>query len=196
MRLYLQLASWNSNPVIQGLTVYKALKQTNLTVGQWVSISGAGGGLGHLDTGEKKKELVMKLGAEKWVDFRESGDNLIKDVTAAADGQGPEAAVIAAGDARPFNQAIMYLRAKGTLVCVGMPPGDALLNVPLALLIAKSLTIVGTAIGNQQDVTETIRMSQLGKVSCLHEVKTLDNLNEILDDLDKGKVAGRVVIKY
>lgn len=40
----------------------------------------------------------MKLGAEKWVDFRESGDNLIQDVMAAADGQGPEAAVIAAGD--------------------------------------------------------------------------------------------------
>jgi hypothetical protein len=32
----------------QGLTVYKALKQTNLHVGQWVAISGAGGGLGHL----------------------------------------------------------------------------------------------------------------------------------------------------
>jgi hypothetical protein len=54
------------------------------------------------DTGEKKKELVMSLGAEKWVDFKESGENLIKDITAAADGQGPEAAVIAAGDVSLF----------------------------------------------------------------------------------------------
>lgn len=32
----------------QGLTIYKALKESNAKPGQWVSISGAGGGLGHL----------------------------------------------------------------------------------------------------------------------------------------------------
>jgi len=30
---------------IQGLTVYKALKLSNAKVGQWIAISGAGGGL-------------------------------------------------------------------------------------------------------------------------------------------------------
>jgi alcohol dehydrogenase, propanol-preferring len=52
-----------------------------------------------LDTGESKKKLCLDLGAEKWVDFRESKD-FIKDVQAATDGLGPEAAVIAAGDVR------------------------------------------------------------------------------------------------
>jgi D-arabinose 1-dehydrogenase-like Zn-dependent alcohol dehydrogenase len=32
----------------QGLTVYKALKQANVHIGDWVAIPGAGGGLGHL----------------------------------------------------------------------------------------------------------------------------------------------------
>lgn len=32
----------------QGLTVYRALKQTTARIGHWVAISGAGGGLGHL----------------------------------------------------------------------------------------------------------------------------------------------------
>ena len=31
----------------------------------------------------------------------------------------------------------MYLRLKGTLVCVGMPGGDALLNIPVTLLVGK-----------------------------------------------------------
>lgn len=31
----------------------------------------------------------------------------------------------------------MYLRKAGTLVAVGMPPGEALLNVPIPLLVAK-----------------------------------------------------------
>ena len=43
----------------------------------------------------------MDLGAEAWVDFKESTD-LIKDVVAAADGLGPEAAIIAAGNVRYF----------------------------------------------------------------------------------------------
>nr|BAV14014.1 mannitol-1-phosphate dehydrogenase [Pholiota microspora] len=193
-----------------GLTVYKALKQTNLGVGQWVAISGAGGGLGHLavqyavamglrvlaiDTGEEKKKLCLSLGAEKWVDFKES-TNLIADVQAAADGMGPEAAVIAAGDARPFNQAVMYLRLKGTLVCVGMPAGNALLSFPITLLIAKSLTIVGSSIGNQQDIAEALRIAVLGKVKCQYEVRKLEDINDVLKDLEAGKIAGRIVIKF
>ncbi|KAG5652129.1 hypothetical protein H0H81_006205 [Sphagnurus paluster] len=100
--------------IADGLTVYKALKQANVKIGDWVAISGAGGGLGHLavqyavamglrvvaiDTGEAKKELCLKLGAEKWVDFRESTD-LTKDVQAATDGLGPQGAIVATGDVR------------------------------------------------------------------------------------------------
>ena len=44
--------------------------------------------------------MVLKLGAEKWVDFKESQD-LIKDVKAATDG-GPQAAIVAAGDVRRY----------------------------------------------------------------------------------------------
>lgn len=42
----------------------------------------------------------MRLGAEKWVDFKASGDNLVQDVIAAGDGLGPHAAVLAVGHVR------------------------------------------------------------------------------------------------
>jgi len=32
----------------KGLTVYKGLKQADVHIGNWIAISGAGGGLGHL----------------------------------------------------------------------------------------------------------------------------------------------------
>jgi len=41
--------------------------------------------------------LCHNLGAEKWLDFKESAD-LVKDAQAATGGLGPDAAVIAAGD--------------------------------------------------------------------------------------------------
>lgn len=54
------------------------------------------------DTGEEKKKLVLSLGAERWVDFRESKD-VIDDVKKAVDGQGVHGAVIAAGDVSFIN---------------------------------------------------------------------------------------------
>ena len=58
-----------------------------------------------IDTGEAKREMVLKLGAEKWVDFKESQD-LIKDIKAATDG-GPQAAIVAAGDVRHYLSAVL-----------------------------------------------------------------------------------------
>ncbi|KAF8888346.1 chaperonin 10-like protein [Infundibulicybe gibba] len=204
------LHSAAATPILcAGLTIYKALKQTNAKAGDWVSISGAGGGLGHLgvqyavamgfrvlaiDTGAAKKELCLRLGAEQWVDFLESKD-LVKDVQAATGGSGPQAAVVAAGDAKPFNQALTYIRFTGTLVVVGMPGKDAILSVPINFLVSKSATIVGTAIGNRKDMAEALQLAAHGKVQCQYEVKELKDLNSVLDDLEGGRVAGRVVLK-
>lgn len=90
----------------------------------------------------------------------------------------------------------MYLRSTGTLVCVGVPGGNAVLNVPVPLLVAKSLTILGSVIGNQQDITEALRLSALGKVKCQHEVRKLEDINSVFEDLEAGKIAGRVVLHF
>jgi len=191
-----------------GMTVYRALKRANLTIGQWVAISGAGGGLGHLavqyacamglrvlaiDTGEVKRELALRLGAETWIDFRESEDlvGAVKDAT----GGGPHAALIAAGDPRPFSQAVAYLRPTGTLIAVGMPGGGAVMSLPIVSVVAKSLHIVGSAIGNRQDVSEALNVVALGKIKCEHEVRELEDINDIFADMEAGRITGRVVVK-
>jgi D-arabinose 1-dehydrogenase-like Zn-dependent alcohol dehydrogenase len=48
-----------------------------------------------LDTGAEKQELCLKLGAEKWIDFRVTKD-LVKDIQDAAGGDGPHAALVSA----------------------------------------------------------------------------------------------------
>ncbi|KAL5640179.1 hypothetical protein ACGC1H_007450 [Rhizoctonia solani] len=69
-----------------GISVYGALKQSNTAPGDIVVVTGAGGGLGHLaiqyainafnlrviavDTGDNKRELCLKLGAEVFIDFK------------------------------------------------------------------------------------------------------------------------------
>ncbi|ESK88735.1 mannitol-1-phosphate dehydrogenase [Moniliophthora roreri MCA 2997] len=204
------LESAAATPILcAGITVYNALKQCNARMGEWVAISGAGGGLGHLavqyaiamglrvvaiDTGSSKKELCQRIGAEKWVDFMESKD-VIRDVQDATGGLGPHAAIVTAGSAVPFNQALMYLRLDGTLVCVGMPSGEGMLNVPIRLIVPKGLKIVGTSTGNRQDMAEALATAASGKVKCHYELKSLNQINDVMDAMQQGKIAGRIVLQ-
>ena len=47
------------------------------------------------EAGEDKKKLALSLGAEKWIDFRESKD-LVKDIKDATEGLGPHATIVTA----------------------------------------------------------------------------------------------------
>lgn len=49
------------------------------------------------DTGDAKRDLCLKLGAEKWIDFKTS-TNLVKDVKDATGGLGPHSAVVVASN--------------------------------------------------------------------------------------------------
>lgn len=114
-----------------GVTVYKAIKESNVRPGEWLVIPGAGGGLGHLalqyarymgirtiaiDTGSEKEQLCKKMGAEKWIDFKTEKD-MVKAVQAAVpDGLGPHGAVVAAAGAAAYEQGESYFRSRVLLL--------------------------------------------------------------------------------
>lgn len=52
-----------------------------------------------LDTGKEKKDLALSLGAEKWIDFKESKD-LVQDIKDATEGLGPHATIVTAASVR------------------------------------------------------------------------------------------------
>ncbi|KAJ8502248.1 hypothetical protein ONZ51_g71 [Trametes cubensis] len=177
------------------------------TIGDWIVLPGAGGGLGHLavqyavamglrvvavDTGAEKKELCMKLGAEKWVDFKETKD-LVKDIVEATDGLGAHAAVVTAATGAAYAQAIDYLRMGGTLMVVGLP-ARASLSADIFFTVTKSITIVGSYVGNRQDAREALDIAARGKVKCYYQLKPLSALAETYEGLAEGKVVGRVVL--
>lgn len=143
-----------------GITVYAALKRANVRHGQWVVISGAGGGLGHLaiqyaislgarvvalDVGPKE-EFCRHLGAESFLDFTrfQSGDDLAAEVQKIT-GSGANIALVCSSSNRAYAQAVSFLGFRGVLVCLGVPEGKP---VPIGGanvgdLIAKELTIFG-----------------------------------------------------
>ncbi|KAJ7924064.1 chaperonin 10-like protein [Mycena leptocephala] len=140
-------------------------------VGNWVAIPGAGGGLGHLGI-----QYAVAMGLR---------------VVAI----GPHAAVVAASNVGPLDQAVLYLRPKGTLVAVGLPSGAPVLTVPIGLLIIKCLTIIGSANGTRQDAIEALDIAARGKVACHLEVRDLSDVNSVFAEMAAQNVAGRVVLK-
>ncbi|ODN77762.1 hypothetical protein, variant 1 [Cryptococcus amylolentus CBS 6039] len=190
-----------------GVTTYKALKVSNTKVGDWVALPGAGGGLGHLavqyakamglkviaiDTGDAKEKLVKSLGADAWVDFRTTKD-LVGDVKAITGGLGPSAALVTAANKSGYTQAIDYLKPSGTLVAVGMP--DAEMGANVFWTVFKSIRIQGSYVGNRQDAYEALEIAAAGKVKVVYEQKTLADLKDVYEDLEAGKIAGRIVLE-
>ncbi|EMD37760.1 hypothetical protein CERSUDRAFT_136562 [Gelatoporia subvermispora B] len=193
-----------------GITVYSALKNSSSKAGEWITISGAGGGLGHLaiqyaiamglrviaiDTGDDKRVMCLSLGAEKWIDFKASID-LIADVREAADGIGPHTALVtAAGINIPYIQATQYLRPTGRLLCIGLPSGNVE-GFSLISIIVKGIKLIGSSLGNRQEIVEALEFVARGKVQPHLEIYPHGDINVVLERMQKGETVGRVVLEY
>ncbi|GJN72514.1 alcohol dehydrogenase [Purpureocillium lilacinum] len=191
-----------------GITVYKGIKESGVRPGQYLVVVGADGGLGSLaiqyaramgieviaiDGGDEKKDLCLKLGASTYVDFLTS-KNLVADVKAAtADGLGPHATLILAVSPKPFQQATEYIRARGVVVCIGMPP-NTMFSAPVFDTVLRMITIKGSYVGNRLDTAEAIEFFRKGLIHAPYQTVGLSKLQEVYKIMEEGKVIGRYVV--
>ncbi|HJA60915.1 MAG TPA: zinc-binding dehydrogenase, partial [Candidatus Brevibacterium intestinavium] len=187
-----------------GVTVYKALKRTEVRPGQWVVISGIGG-LGHIavqyavamgmrvvavDVADDKLALAKKHGAEITVNaFAEDPAEIIQDKIGGSHG-----VLVTAVHPKAFGQAIGMTRRGGTIVFNGLPPGD--FPAPIFDIVLKGLTIRGSIVGTRQDMVEALEFYAAGKIHPTFTKRPLEDINEIFDEMVHGKIDGRVVIEY
>lgn len=187
-----------------GVTVYKGLKVTDTRPGQWVAISGIGG-LGHvavqyakamglrvvaIDVDDSKLELAASLGAEVTVNAR-TGD-VVAEVQKATGGV--HGVLVTAVHPEAFGQAIGLARRGGTIVFVGLPPGD----FPASIfdIVLKGLTIRGSIVGTRQDMVEAIDFFARGLIHPTVHTATLDEINDVFTRMEQGQIDGRVVLDY
>ena len=88
-----------------------------------------------IDTGDEKRKLCLELGAEAFIDFRESKD-IVADVKAITGGLGAHSAVVTTASPSGYTQAVDYLRPGGTLMAVGLP-GKAGLEASIFFTVFK-----------------------------------------------------------
>ncbi|EMG47886.1 Alcohol dehydrogenase 1 [Candida maltosa Xu316] len=197
----------NVAPILcAGVTVYKALKTADLSAGEWVAISGAGGGLGSLavqyavamglrvvgiDGGEEKGQFVKSLGAEAYVDFTKEKD-IVGAIKKATNG-GPHGAINVSVSPKAIDQSVEYVRPLGTVVLVGLPAG-AKVTASVFDAVVKSIEIKGSYVGNRQDTAEAVDFFSRGLIKCPIKIVGLSELPEVFKLMEEGKILGRYVL--
>ncbi|CAL9732620.1 alcohol dehydrogenase 1 [Monosporozyma unispora] len=189
-----------------GITVYKALKSANLRAGEWVAISGACGGLGSLaiqyatamgyrvlgiDGGDEKAKLFKELGGEVFIDFTKSKD-IEGDIIKATNG-GAHGVINVSVSEAAIEASTRYVRANGTVVLVGLP-GGAYCRSEVFSHVVKSISIVGSYVGNRADTREALDFFVRGLVHSPIIIAPLSDLPEIFDKMEKGQIVGRYVV--
>ncbi len=189
-----------------GVTVYKALKNSEVKPGQWVAISGIGG-LGHIavqyaiamgmrvvaiDVADDKLELAKKFGAEVLINAKTEKDP-VEAIKEQTDG-GVHGIVVTAVHPSAFGQAIGMSRRGGTIVFVGLPPND----FPASIfdIVFNSLTIRGSLVGTRQDMAEAIDFYVQGKIKPNVEAAKLEDINKVFERMHEGAIDGRISIDY
>ncbi|KAF1847422.1 GroES-like protein [Cucurbitaria berberidis CBS 394.84] len=192
-----------------GVTAYVACKRSQVKPGQWIVIPGAGGGLGHfgvqyaramgmrviaIDGGDAKRDLCLKLGAEKYIDFKTTTDittEIMKITTYGAHG-----VLVFAATKAGYEQAPHLLRPNGTMVCVGLPNDPTIIAGahPIVMCLRK-LNVVGSVVGTLKDVEEALDFTARGLVHPILTQGGLEDIHRFCKDINAGRLVGRAVIK-
>ncbi|OAL36775.1 hypothetical protein AYO20_03830 [Fonsecaea nubica] len=197
-----------------GITVYVALQRAELSPGQWVAISGGGGGLGSLATQyaktmglhvlaidhPSKADFCRKIGADAFLDFTkfsgEGADKALADEAKRLTGGGAHAILVSNSSSKSYDQALDLVRYGGTLVCVGLPEGSSppIAGAVPSNMIMNRLTIKGTMIGNRKDAVECLKPLARGQIDPQVTVRPMSHLTQVFDEMHAGRIQGRVVL--
>jgi len=192
-------------------TMHRSLIDSGLKPGQWVVFPGGGGGVGIqgvqlakamgmrpivIDGGEQKRKLALSMGAEHFIDFRETKD-IAAEVIKIADGIGAHGVCVTAYQA--YKDAISYIgsRVSGRVMCVALPPkGEVVIGTDPSQFAFKNLHVIGTLVGTMRDTQAALEYAQRGLLKQIAEVRPLSKMPESVKQLHRGEIAGRVVIDF
>ncbi|CAK7009813.1 alcohol dehydrogenase AdhP [Saezia sanguinis] len=192
-----------SSVTCAGVTCYKAIKVSNVKPGQWIAIYGLGG-LGNLavqyaknvfnakviaiDINDDKLKLAKEIGADLTFNSKteDSGAWIQKTIG------GAHAAVVTAVSKVAFNQAVNCVRRASRVVAVGLPSETMDLSIPKTVL--EGIQVVGSLVGTREDLTEALQFAAEGKVKPIVHMRSLDEVNAVFTEMEKGQILGRMVL--
>lgn len=188
-----------------GVTTYRGLKRSGARPGQWVAVIGIGG-LGHIavqyaramglrvaavDISAEKLELANRLGAEATFNVQADPAQAIQEQLGGVHG-----VLVTATSNRAFELAIQLLRPGGTAIYIGQPGGNLdEVRASIDRIVNWELSIRGSNVGSRQDLQEAVDFAARDLVKATTSMVGFSGIEEVFDQLRKGTVVGRKVLK-
>ena len=188
-----------------GLTAYHAAAKAakRLTPRDTCVVIGAGG-LGHIgiqvlraltparivvvDRSAAALDLARDIGAHEGV---LADGNQVERVLALTGGNGAEALVDFVGEGGATAQGIAMLRRAGDYYVVGYGEN---IDVPTIDIVSAEINIIGNLVGSYNDLQDLMALAARGAVTLHTQKYALDDFQQAIDDLDKGRVRGRAIL--
>jgi len=189
-----------------GVTSYAALKKANINSGDTVLLVGASGGLGSLgiqyakamglvviatDMGSDKELFMKECGADYTYDNTQGG--LKQFVYSCTNNKGAHAVICFAPDEEAMHQCIHTVRKGGTVVLVALKSSNSQIELPLHEVIMKGISVVGSIVGNRNDLHQAMEFAARGLVKPKVHVHRLADFRSAIKELRANSFEGRVV---
>lgn len=144
------------------------------------------------DISDDKLNFAKELGADAVVNTK--NQDAVEEVNKLTDEKGLDVTVITAVAKTPFNQAVDVVKAGARVVAVGLPVEKMDLEIPR--LVLDGIEVVGSLVGTRQDLKEAFQFAAEGKVIPKVQTRELEEINDIFEEMEKGTITGRMVIKF
>ena len=76
---------------------------------------------------------------------------------------------------------------------MGLPARE--ISFPAILMAAGEIQIKASAVGTREDLSEILAMGAAGTVRCQVSTRPLADAGEVLGQLSRGEISGRVVLR-
>lgn len=152
-----------------------------------------------IDLHDNKLELARKMGATHTINAR--GVDLREEIRKILGPQGADVAIENTGVADLIEAAYEVTAPQGRVVLVGVPPKAARHPSFYTLPLHFKKILTGSEGGGcrpEIDIPKLVRLvnsGNLGFEGLISKRYSLDNINEAIDDLKSGRVAGRCMIE-
>ena len=188
-----------------GITAYRAVRKAAPLAKPGTNVLMIGmGGLGHvgvqvmrelgnadiiaLDKNKDRLNMSLELGALHAVEANNQTVSQVRSLTAE---QGVDIIIDFVGNDQTHAESLQMLRKGGTYIVVGY---GGTVKVPSLQLINSEISILGSLVGNYNELHQLMELHARGKVK-LHSTKySLDEANDVLKLLHQGKINGRAVL--
>lgn len=190
-----------------GITAFSAIrKMPDVTGNDWLAVVGCGGlgltAVSILSATSQARVLAVDPDPAKRATALQHGAALAVDPNAAdalaevakTCGGAVAGAVDFVGSEASSSFAVQAVRRSGKVVIVGLFGGEFRLSLPI--FVSKQLTVTGSYVGSLAMLRELVALAQTTQLPAIPiDLRPLHTVNQALDDLAHGRVAGRLVLQ-